>query len=124
MQTFTTKTGFGYLMDAQGNITDKCVLPTERQLPDTTKQLPDVVDEAGNITPGETVIVPGEIVPVDHQVKDGFTFVEVANEVELATVVVYQAPPPPETPEQRQERLIQEEMRQVAIERLKAKGKM
>lgn len=110
MPTFTTKTGFGYIReDATGNINTKCELPSEKKLPDTT-------DEEGNV-------IPGEIIPEVHQIKEGYTFVEVANKAELDAVTVY-VPPVTKTPEQIAEEKIRAEMRAMAIERLQARGEI
>lgn len=87
MQDIEVKTGFGYLKNAQGNVTDKCVL-----------------------SPGL------------HKLSPEYTFVEVADEAELATVQVYQAPAPPDTPEKAKRKKIDAELEAMAIERLQAKG--
>lgn len=58
-----------------------------------------------------------------HKMKDSYTYVEVASKEELDKVqVVMQSTP--KTPEQIVEEKIQQEMRQMAIERLQARGEL
>jgi len=86
MPDVEVKTGFGYLKDAQGNITDKC-----------------------------------ELKPGRHQIKAGYTYVEVENRGALNAVQVNQ---PPEDHERAKEKKIVAEMRRLAIESLKARGEL
>lgn len=83
----TTITGFGYLKDIYGNITNKCVLPIGK-----------------------------------HHIRDGYDFIEVADESALNTVVVSVSVS--ETPIQVKENKIRAELRQMAIERLRTKGEV
>lgn len=101
MTTFKTSTGFGYFVeDATGNIVDKCEFP------------PGAVDEKS-----------GEVIPAEHPIKEDYAFVEVATKDELDAVEVY-IPPRIETPEQARERLIRDEVRAIAEERLRARGEI
>jgi len=70
-------------------------------------------DAQGNIT-DKAVLRPGT-----HQIREGYTFHEVADEAALSAVQVYQKP---EDPERVKEKKIQTEMRRLAIESLKAKN--
>jgi hypothetical protein len=62
-----------------------------------------------------------EFSPGDHDIKEGFTFNEVANKAEL-DVVMIDTPPP--TPEMVWEQKVQAELRLMAEERLIAKGEV
>lgn len=57
-----------------------------------------------------------------HEIKDGYVYVEVTSKEELDKISVYA--PPELTQKLLNEQKIQNEMRQMAIERLKARGEI
>ena len=57
----------------------------------------------------------------EHPLKDDYTYVEVNSKYELDSIEVFE---PPKSQEQLEEEKIQIEIRNAAIERLKAKGEL
>ena len=71
--------------------------------------------------PAGYIVTKYDLPPGEHPLKDGYTFVEVKDRKELDSIEVYI---PPLSPEEVREKKIQDEMRNMAIERLTARGEL
>jgi len=70
----------------------------------------------------DRIVAKAQLPPSDHPIRDGFNYVEVADQDELDAVEVYEDPAA--TLKHEQEQKITDKMRAIAIEALKEAGEL